>query len=709
MAQELPRSGIFSLFSPATDIPAILAVALGGAMVFALDELPLKLIGGCVALLGGLGLFLLYSQRMRDASLTAQTPVGPRPSATVPLAQKVEQDSTSKRLIFDDFATSFGSEDTPPARAEAPTPYRAEATVQGEQQEYTDDDGSGIRIIGTVKSATRVSQNESIPKASYSEPEHHTADDSLDVPTLQHRIQATDEGTSSYSPRRYNLKVQMSDLVDEIPDDQPSEPRKEFDIFVRRILQVIRSMVDARTTAFLWVNFDDSEFLVETYISDVEKSFTTRKKIPFGNDIISQIAGSGAPEILTDINPSACRDLLPYYDIEIATKSFIGVPVYHGGGVVGIVLADSDVADVYDSTTVAFLGHFTKLISRQVQNYTTVYDLLQSAKIMTAVDTLATLLRSSLATREDVCKALLQSVGELIKAKESAVVTFDDEQGLWYVAANSGKGSLGTPGTVVNINDSLVGEVILSGSVSGYVHEGRSSAVCFHRQEMLTKGDHYTFVPLKSLPRSHGALCIHTDGKHEPTAQDVKALELLADLCGTVLEQLYSEKALRLSSLVDGATGVWNQGAFTMRLVEEVARAADSGLALCLVLIRRDKLQMERNFSSDAEFHRKATKHIIDSLRPTLRSYDIIATMEEGTFAVCFWSRSAQEVRMWGEHVRKDIASSFFDHNSSKIGVTVSVGIAQLQKNDSADTLLAHAKAALQAASAKVNTVTVYA
>jgi len=68
---------------------------------------------------------------------------------------------------------------------------------------------------------------------------------------------------------------------------------------------VIRSATNARTAAFLWVNSERQELVVEAKITEAEDEFTSQRKLPMGIDALSQIAREGRPEIITQISPSA--------------------------------------------------------------------------------------------------------------------------------------------------------------------------------------------------------------------------------------------------------------------------------------------------------------------------------------------------------------------------------------------------------------------
>lgn len=117
MSNEQPS---FSrLFNAPTDVPAILVIVLGLAIALFLGDLPVRLIGVCIALLGTVGVVVLYNQRTKDLSalresalrenaLREQMKPLPKASEVSDFKTTMKQDGSSKRLVFDDFAESFG-------------------------------------------------------------------------------------------------------------------------------------------------------------------------------------------------------------------------------------------------------------------------------------------------------------------------------------------------------------------------------------------------------------------------------------------------------------------------------------------------------------------------------------------------------------------------------------------------------------------------
>lgn len=135
------------LFNAPTDVPAILVIVLGLAIALFLGDLPVRLIGVCIALLGTIGVVVLYNQRTKDLSalresalrenaLREQMKPSPKASDVSDFKTTMKQDGSSKRLVFDDFAESFGvvEDDTASAapKADAAKSFPSQAPPKAE-------------------------------------------------------------------------------------------------------------------------------------------------------------------------------------------------------------------------------------------------------------------------------------------------------------------------------------------------------------------------------------------------------------------------------------------------------------------------------------------------------------------------------------------------------------------------------------------------
>lgn len=799
---------LLKVFQP-SDAVAFIAIGIG--LVIALiapgDNLAVRLIGICIAILGGVALFMMVSPRLTDLQII--TPI--RPSSTPDLSSRTTQDSAKKSQTFDPeaYRESFGqteSEEVPfidelqtnlfeeqlsstprvVSRPAQSTQTQVPAHLPPLGVDLATDSESSVRIVG-VKKATLsnaeppklVSEMRQAARASVIEgpiteeiqlsedivirparpakqqsdltseisleqapadevpAEHeesietHVADtprmvivdeaieEDSEITSEIIEATATPEpeivfsqdpapvvpSTQSRETSRRSPVVSLSTFVNDVDEEDMSsqEPRREFDYLLNRVLMVIRSATNARTAAFLWVNHERQQLVVEAKITEAESEFTQQRKLPMGIDALSQIAREGRPEIITQISATAELELLPYYERSAGTVSFIGVPVYYGGNVVGILFADSLVEDAYSDITVGFFGQFTKLISGLVSSYTSKYDLLHANTTLEALRHFRTALGSGEPTLQQVIKAMFGTLIQYMDISRIGVVSFDPSQRMWTLTdARSAMedGYRGHVGTAVDLGRSLVGQAIQSASSVVATDDG--STVRIFSGEPPLDGGQFVAVPLATTTESFGALFME-NLESSLSQQDIALAEALGEHIGSLFEQIYRATALQHNALLDASTGVLNAAGFEMRVREEFARAVDYNAPLTLCVVELDPSR------TTSEQREHAILHVLKLIKEQLREYDVVARVDDYQIALALGGYKLQEAQNWAETMRREVASSPVDIQGKRLSFTVSVGIAQAEPRDNWDDVIAHSQAALGVSKKSGNKVTVFA
>jgi diguanylate cyclase (GGDEF)-like protein len=503
--------------------------------------------------------------------------------------------------------------------------------------------------------------------------------------------------------RSIPITVQHDDDDAELIDQ--TEPRKEFDALLNRVLQVIRSMVNARTATFFWVNMDKRQLVVEATITDASDRFTPDRKLALGDDVVSQIALLGRPEILTSIRPTAELDLLPYYTARAATSSFIGVPVYFGGSVVGVLCADSIEEDAYDLITVGFFGTFTKLISGLIQSYTGKYDLLQSARTLDAINAFRHSLRERGATPAGFVKSLMQAAVQTMDISTIGVVLYDSAQQQWAVNEARSVHDIyaNLRGVPVSLDNACVGQAIAK--ASSVVAYSEAGIVRVTSAEPQLQEYQFVAVPVMSLTNVYGALFVENDSA-VLTHQDIEVLEALAEHAGSYLEQIYTTETIQTNAVLDETTATMNRQGFQARLNEEFARSVDYQTPFTLCLVQIDNYPFPQGTPDE---HAYVLRHVLDHLRDELRTYDLVGRIDNGLIAIGLVSSRDQQAQIWAERMRREIASSVISLQGRRFSVTVSIGVAEADPQDSWETLLDNAFHVLRISEEQGNKVTVFA
>jgi outer membrane biosynthesis protein TonB len=117
------------------DLIAAVVIIIGLLIAIFLSELAIRLIGLSIAILGGVALFMLISQRLSEIVDTRFKPSSPPPDFKI----TVKQDDSARRQVIEDFETSFPAEEEGEPEEEK-KPELFEPSIKGDE---------GFRIIAS--------------------------------------------------------------------------------------------------------------------------------------------------------------------------------------------------------------------------------------------------------------------------------------------------------------------------------------------------------------------------------------------------------------------------------------------------------------------------------------------------------------------------------------------------------------------------------
>ena len=504
------------------------------------------------------------------------------------------------------------------------------------------------------------------------------------------------------------LDVPLNTLMDDV-QLTGQEPKKEFEYFLNRVLILIRSVTSTKTAAFFLVNMEKRELILESFVTDVPDAITTKQKLPLRNDVVSQIVMNVKPEILSEINPSAETDLIPYYTRAVGTASFIGVPVFYNNSVIGILTADSAIVDAYDMLTVGFLGHFTKLIGALVQSYTEKYELMQASRTLNAINSFRKIGNSKNLSINSISDSFVEAASKIFDYSILGLVCFDDKMNSWKIFSILAK--VKEPATnlknyKIDLQSSLIGKAISTGKTV-FAAPVKDSQVRVHIRELKMKGGYFVAVPMKSSNNTYGAIFVEGKSTAGITQNDIQILETLAENAGTSIEHLLFLDMFQNSAMIDSATGMLNPAAFFARLEEEISKSIDfkNHLSLCLFQIDNyaalDPVQYrERN--------EKVYYHVLSIIKNRLKAYHIVGRADDSIFGIIFAGMSLVDSHRLIERIRQEVARSFVEINKKRYNVTASFGIAELSHNDNLESFVTNAQRVLDISIQKTNSVTAY-
>lgn len=760
------------------DTVAILITLLGVAIVLFLDDAIIKLIGGSIAVLGLVALYVTIRQRINDQiQLRARRTTLPPPV----FKTRVTTDATStKRILFDDFQQTFGQADADPGPAAnaaesfrttsgtataSPGQRPAEPVVAARENKdgvanstsarmnfpaitLSDDDdgddhappvgraGESFRVMKEastdtpavdrsgsgskgVTGAARQSSTTSAPVATAApvrDGVSATRASVTQVPMAQPREQVVPQTPAPVEEIRHDNAVTrkqahhiLEELISDGDDDSKgSEPRSEFVRLVGQVLNAIARSIEARSIVFFWVNLEKGHLIPEAKVTTGGHDIRVGARIPLGTDVVSQIARSGVPEVITDISSAAQRELITYYETPAETRSFVGVPVLFRREVVGVLAADSTDENGFDEASVATLAEYTRLISGLIRSYTEKYDLQLIARTLDAFEQMSRDFSGSAPTPARTAAMLTRQVAELFDTLYVAAVLFDEDQRDWAIGACVGDEAICNAlrtlrpemrGSLVGRSTRFAEEVLL---------EQIGDEVRFASGEPIHERGTFLAIPLIATTKCYGTLVIEHSVPAAYIPRDIDLIRDLTHYAAMTIEVFNTNRAIESQVMLDEVTGLYNIDFLLAVIDREIARAHDFKEKLSFALISID-MPASLRAENSPELEEIITASVAAVIQGSLRPYDTIGRYGPMVFGAMLVRRGDQESYLWAEKLRKDVASRILALGQRKSAVTISVGIAELSDLGTRDALINGAGQALdKARSGDGNAVILY-
>ena len=457
-------------------------------------------------------------------------------------------------------------------------------------------------------------------------------------------------------------------------------PKSEFGFLMKKVLTVVKEVNFAHTVAFFWVNKDKNQIVLESFVSDSDK-FMTHRRRELGSDVISQVAVSGQPRILNQVNAAGQLEMLGYYEAVEPVKTFVAAPIFYSKSSsvphepVAVLTIDCIDEDAYGPETLSSLGQFTKLISALIRSYTDKYDLLLDSEVLRSITRMREQLKIEFSLH-NVVRTLAEETSRLVTWDYVSIVLFDETRKFWIVqfVLNRMNDSYVTALQEIDPHQSLVGGVIQSGVPRIIDSMAGIELPRFYKAERVDSKGACMILPVVSSSRCYGVIAVESKDTKTYSDAEVKLLEKLVETTAVALEVLNLTDVVNNYLVMDETTGVATRSYFASRVQEEVHRANDFGTDLTLVMLSIDSMNehLHRYGKDGFDF---VLQNIGRMIKSSVRPYDLVGRYDFNRFAVLLVSTAAKEAHLWAEKLRKNIASNIINVDQKSFSVTVSIGV----------------------------------
>ncbi len=219
-------------------------------------------------------------------------------------------------------------------------------------------------------------------------------------------------------------------------------------------------------------------------------------------------------------------------------------------------------------------------------------------------------------------------------------------------------------------------------------------------EKIFTDDKRLLALPLRSEGKEVGVL-VAKSTEDPITEKDEDYLTQLSAQIATTINRANVYAEILKHATLDALTGFYNRRQLEERIKQEVSNAQRQGAPLCGIMTDIDLFKRVNDTYGHAVGD-LVLKTIAKAIRGQLREYDIAGRYGGEEFSILLPFTRLDEAQMVAERLRKTVESKVIDISKvnpdadvKEIGVTISLGIYEMQENDSDEDLLKKADKAL--------------
>jgi diguanylate cyclase (GGDEF)-like protein len=298
---------------------------------------------------------------------------------------------------------------------------------------------------------------------------------------------------------------------------------------------------------------------------------------------------------------------------------------------------------------------------------------------------------------------ILETIAGRVDAQQAALALYDDVLGHLAIVATHGYPSVLVEDLRIAPGKGVIGEVFASRQpllISDVESEPRA-----HRRRRRYRTNSFMALPLYTDGQAFGVLTFADRADLQPFNRGdltvARAMAAPAALGLSTARLAQKAKGLAHAAAVDPLTALFNRRYFETRIDEEIQRARRYRLDLALLVIDADDFKA-LNDTLGHLIGDRVLRAMSDTLRRSVRAFDVCTRFGGEEFAILMPGSTATSALQSAERIRQRIEHYRFDPPliPPDRHPTISIGVAVLSEENSAQDLIARADRALYAAKA---------
>lgn len=493
-----------------------------------------------------------------------------------------------------------------------------------------------------------------------------------------------------------DLKQNFTQIATEaIPDNVSHD--EQFAFVLEKILNVIKEAYMAHTSIFFWYNKNKEKLTLEKFVSSSAMAIT-EQKFEIEDDILSKIVKKEEPELLTDISPTAEIDVIRYYNSKQGIKSFVGVPLFYGKSLAGVLALDSKMNDAFGIETVYSLGRFVRVLSIIISLFEEKFSESQAEQRLQSLLNVLNI-DKKFKSEKELFELLENAVKDLIPWNAFTFVYFNPKDQKFRTSRIINKTTLKYIGEnlEIDLKGTLVGKAILSGMPIKIDDTSGDEYFRFTKTEDISFDGSFLAIPLVYDNQNYGVLCFESLKKNLYTTEDVQFLKQATKMFSFMVHSFSSQMVLKNLLSVDIETKALNEESFINHLKSDLVKSNELGAEGALALIKIDDFIEEDSLFEGDPFP-KVLKAIANTVKEEITPLNIFGRLDDRVLAVYFFNSNTKDVFLWAEKLRIKIARKPIAVVTKQTTFTISVGVASATGRTDVGEVIDNAELALSKA-----------
>lgn len=365
-----------------------------------------------------------------------------------------------------------------------------------------------------------------------------------------------------------------------------------------------------------------------------------------------------------------------------STRSELAIPLMVRDEVVGVLDCQSNQLNHFDHETIDLLTMFSTQASIALQN-ARLYSLeRQRARQLEAINAIAQQCTAVL-DLEDLLARVCSVIQQAFQVSHVSLCL--REEGDLVLRAHDGTLTLCLPtGARLSVDVDPWSKTMASGAMqieNDLSETPKTSRVFADAASRMS-------IPLISFGQTLGVLTLYSSQNNAFRENEWSALEAVADICSSSIQNAHYVERIRKLSYLDGLTGIFNRRFFELRIQEEIERARRSKAGMAVIIADIDQFK-RLNDEFGHLLGDEVLRQVSSLFHRQLRKIDVVCRYGGEEFAILLTNTNAEHAMGVAEKLRKIVEGWQFPGVART--VTISAGVAAYPDHGTARDELVHA------------------